>query len=220
MIEHGVKQRPGRLLSGWVALLLLLAGLSVAGATEQGPEQVIAHISDRLLQVVTQEGERLQSDPGFVYQLADEILVPHVDFSKVSSLVLGKHWQRASPQQQRAFSHQFKRLLVRTYSTAFHEFKHWEIRFLPSRQGATADNVSVRTQLVLSRLDPVEVLYQMHRKEGQWMAYDVKIDGISLVTNYRSSFNRELRRVGMDGLIRKIEALNEKRSGNQIASRN
>ncbi|MCB1760480.1 MAG: ABC transporter substrate-binding protein [Gammaproteobacteria bacterium] len=201
-------------------MLILLAGFSAALAAEEGPEQVIAHISDRLLQVVTQEGERLQSDPGLVYQLADDILVPHVDFSRVSSLVLGKHWQRATPHQQQAFSHQFKRLLVRTYSSAFNEFKHWEIRFLPSRQGATDDDVSVRTQLLLPRLDPVEVLYRMHRKEGRWLAYDVKIDGISLVTNYRSSFNRELRHVGMDGLIKKIEALNDKRSGNQIASRN
>ena len=69
----------------------------------------------------------------------------------------------------------------------------------------------MRTQLLLPRFQPIEVLYQMHIREGKWMAYDVRIDGISLVTNYRSSFNRELRSIGMDGLIKKITMLNDKR---------
>ena len=218
MANHGVVSRlAGVVLHSILGILLMLAASGVA-AGEKGPEQVIAEISDQLLQVFDREGDRLRSDPSFVYRLADDILVPHVDFSRVSSLVLGKHWRRASPEQQQAFSHQFKRLLVRTYSTAFKEFKRWEIRFLPTHREAGAQQTAVRTQLVLPQLAPVEVLYQMHRKAGQWMAYDVKIDGISLVTNYRSSFNREVRRVGMDGLIEKITALNDKRSGNGVAT--
>ena len=77
-------------------------------------------------------------------------------------------------------------------------------------------DTAVRTQLLLPQVDPIEVLYHMHLKDGNWMAYDVKIDGISLITNYRTSFNREVRSIGMDGLIRKITALNEKRVKNRM----
>ena len=196
-----------------LALLTFVIGFSprVSLAGEVGPEQVIQQISERLLAIFVKEQDRLKSDPAHLYQLANDVLVPHIDFSKVSSLVLGKHWNRATPNQQEAFRTQFQRLLVRTYSTAFTELKEWEIRFLPTRTSDSGVDTAVRTQLLLPQVDPIEVLYHMHLKEGNWMAYDVKIDGISLVTNYRTSFNREVRSVGMDGLIRKITVLNEKR---------
>ncbi|MCB1872793.1 MAG: ABC transporter substrate-binding protein [Chromatiaceae bacterium] len=196
-----------------LVLLLFMINLSpsVSLAGDDGPEQVIQQISERLLAVLVEERDALKSDPARLYQLADEILVPHIDFAKVSSLVLGKHWSRATPNQQEAFQHAFQRLLVRTYSTAFTELQEWEIRFLPTRASDGGDDTAVRTQLLLPQVNPIEVLYHMHLKEGNWLAYDVKIDGISLVTNYRTSFNRELRTVGMDGLIRKITVLNEKR---------
>lgn len=196
-----------------LVLLLLVINFSprVSFAGDDGPEQVIQQISERLLAVLIEEQDELKTDPTHLYQLANEILVPHIDFAKVSSLVLGKHWNRATPNQQQAFQAQFQRLLVRTYSTAFTELKEWEIRFLPTRASEGGDDTAVRTQLLLPQVNPIEVLYHMHLKEGNWMAYDVKIDGISLVTNYRTSFNRELRSVGMDGLIRKITVLNEKR---------
>ncbi|MCP5445194.1 MAG: ABC transporter substrate-binding protein [Chromatiaceae bacterium] len=198
-----------------VSLLLMVFVICfssrVSSAGETGPERVIQQISERLLVIFKQEQDSLRSDPARLYQLANEVLVPHIDFSKVSSLVLGKHWNRATPDQQEAFKAQFQRLLVRTYSTAFTELKEWEIRFLPTRESGSGVDTAVRTQLLLPQVDPIEVLYHMHLKDGNWMAYDVKIDGISLITNYRTSFNREVRSIGMDGLIRKITALNEKR---------
>ncbi|MCB1751933.1 MAG: ABC transporter substrate-binding protein [Gammaproteobacteria bacterium] len=192
-------------------LIVIIVNPRVPLAEEAGPEQVIEQISTRLQAIFSKEQDRLQNDPAYIYQLANEVLVPHIDFSKVSSLVLGKHWNRATPEQQEAFRIQFQQLLVRTYSTAFTELKAWEIRFLPSRVNANGVDTAVRTQLLLPQVEPIEVLYQMHLKGGNWMAYDVKIDGISLVTNYRTSFNREVRSVGMDGLIKKITMLNEKK---------
>jgi len=193
-------------------LLTLVIGFNPQAlqAEKAGPNQVIQQLSERLLEVIVKEQGRLADDPASLYRLANDVLVPHIDFSKVSSLVLGKHWRRATPDQQDAFRAQFQLLLVRTYSTAFTELKEWEIRFLPNRMNKDGTGASVRTQLLLPQTDPIEVLYHMHQKEGSWMAYDVKIDGISLVTNYRSSFNREVRTIGLDGLIRKITMLNEK----------
>jgi len=197
-----------------LALLISMVGLitpRLSPAGETGPEQIIQQLSERLLEIYEQEGDRLRSDPARLYQLANEVLVPHIDFSKVSSLVLGKHWNRATPNQQEAFRAQFQRLLVRTNSTAFTELKRWEIRFLPTRANDSGVDTVVRTQLLLPQAAPIEVLYHMHLTAGNWMAYDVKIEGISLVTNYRSSFNREVRTIGMEGLIKKITMLNDKK---------
>ncbi|MEW8015427.1 MAG: ABC transporter substrate-binding protein [Candidatus Sedimenticola endophacoides] len=100
---------------------------------------------------------------------------------------------------------------MRTYSTAFREFSDWEVRHLPLQVPEVAENVTVRTQVVFPEAAPVEVLYRMYRQGERWMVYDVKIEGISLVTNYRSSFSMEIRKGGMDRLIQRIGDLNRSR---------
>lgn len=198
---------------GAIVLVLVAGGSAVAAADEPAePQQIIQDLSNRLMDILESERERLKADPAYVHRLAKEVLLPHVDFAKVSSLVLGKSWRGATTTQQTAFSEQFQRLLVRTYSTAFHEFiGDWEIRYLPVRKNKTGDKVLVRTQVLRTGGKPVEVIYRMHLKDGNWMAYDVQIEGFSLVTNYRGSFAKEIRQTGMDGLIRKITELNDKR---------
>ena len=195
-------------------VLVLVAGVSpVASAEEPAePQLIIEDISNRLMDILEHEREWMKADPAYVQRLAKEVLLPHVDFAKVSSLVLGKSWRGATRTQKTAFSEQFQRLLVRTYSTAFHEFiGDWEIRYLPVRKNKTGDKVVVRTQVLRSGGKPVDVIYRMHLKDGNWMAYDVQIEGFSLVTNYRGSFAKEIRQAGMDGLIKKITELNDKR---------
>ncbi|MES9882873.1 MAG: ABC transporter substrate-binding protein [Sedimenticola sp.] len=195
----------------WIILALLLTPLGASAEKLAAPQQVIQDISDSLQSVLNGNGDRLKSDPAYVYRLANEVLVPHVDFSRVSSLVLGKHWRRATASEREAFAREFRRLLVRTYATAFHEFDMWEIRYQPLRMKAGADDVSVQTKVIRPGAVPVKVVYRMHLKEGRWMAYDVKIEGISLVTNYRSGFARDLRKGGMSHLIQRIGDLNNRR---------
>ena len=195
-------------------LLMVSAPVAMASADAESlsePQQVIQDISDNLQQVLMRDSERVANEPGYIFQVADEILIPRVDFDKVSSLVLGKHWRRASTEQKHAFAEAFQRLLVRTYSTAFREFKTWEIKHLPLRMKEGAKSIAVRTQVLRPEALPVEVLYRMYRKGGNWMVYDVKIEGISLVTNYRSSFSKEIRKGGMDRLIQRITDLNSRR---------
>jgi phospholipid transport system substrate-binding protein len=146
-----------------------------------------------------------------VQEKADEIVGSRVDFSRVSSLVLGKYWGRATPEQREAFSREFKRLLVRTYATTFLELEDWEIRFLTFPPGAGDTDVTVRTEVIHPAGPPVGVVYRLRRDQDGWKAYDVVIEGISLVTNYRSSFAREVRRYGMDRLIERIAELNDRR---------
>jgi len=207
---------PQCLVSRAIALFVLLAGLAPLPLMAEElaePQQMIQEISDQLQEVLIRERDQIDNEPGYVFEVADKILTPYVDFSRVSSLVLGKYWRRAKPEQKSAFKKQFKQLLVRTYSTAFREFKTWKIKHFPLRMKEGAKSVTVRTQVLRPEALPVEVVYRMHRKGGRWMVYDVKIEGISLVTNYRSSFAKEIRRGGMDGLITRIAQLNKQRIG-------
>lgn len=200
------------------ALSILLSSFVVAADALAPPQQVIQDLSDRLHRVLDGNGEQLKSDPAYVYRLANEVLVPHVDFARVSSLVLGKHWRRATAEERVAFAREFRRLLVRTYSTAFHEFNAWEVRHQALRMQPGDQDVSVQTQVLRPGALPVSVDYRMHLKEGKWMAYDVKIEGISLITNYRSGFSRDMRKGGMAHLIQRITDLNERRVKQVVAS--
>ena len=199
----------------WTLHLVLLLSLSVVlphPALAQkltAPQAVIQKVSDRLQTVLKQNRKSIKSNPEHVYGLVDRVLSPYINFHRVSYLVLGKNWKSASAGQRTRFSAQFKRLLIRTYSTAFSEFNNWGVQHLPMRMNSSDSDVSVRTKVTRSGASPVSVVYKMHREGGGWKVYDVRIDGISLVTNYRNSFNMEIRRGGMEGLIKRLTAMNQ-----------
>jgi phospholipid transport system substrate-binding protein len=198
-------------------LLLLFFSLVVSplpgkAETLDEPQIVIQKISDQLQAILKKDRKRLKSDPSYIYRLADEILVPHIDFGRVSSLALGKHWRRARPEQKKEFVKQFKLLLIRTYATAFTEIKEWEIRHLPVKHGKRKGDVFVRTEVLRPGAQPVSVDYRMYRtRSGGWKVYNVKIENISLITTYRTKFQQEIRRGGMDGLIKTLKSKNNKR---------
>jgi phospholipid transport system substrate-binding protein len=199
------------LLLGLLGLVALMPGTLVAGELAE-PQAIIQKISDQLQVILKKDRERLQKDPAYVYQLADELLVPYIDFGRVSSLALGKHWRRAEPVQKREFVEQFKHMLIRTYATAFKEIEEWEIRHLPVKQGKRKGDVFVRTEVLRPGAQPVSVDYRMYlNRAGEWKVYNVKIENISLITTYRTKFQQEIRRGGMDGLLQTLKSKNSKR---------
>jgi phospholipid transport system substrate-binding protein len=197
------------------ALFLNFAVLISVGEAAEGldePQIVIQKISDQLQAVLKKDRQRLREDPAYVYRLADEILVPHIDFGRVSSLALGKHWRRAQPAQKKEFVAQFKLLLIHTYATAFTEIKEWELRHLPVKRGKREGDVFVRTKVLRPGAQPVSVDYRMYRsRSGGWKVYNVKIENVSLITTYRTKFQQEIRRGGLDGLIKLLKSKNGKR---------
>jgi phospholipid transport system substrate-binding protein len=192
--------------------LILTLSAGTAGAEDLAPpQQVIRDTSQQLQSVLREERKLLLEDPAYVYRLADEVFVPRVDMARVSSLVLGRYWRTATPQQRQAFGEEFKRLLARTYASALRELGDWELRFLPLRMGDESNRALVKTQILRSGAPPLAVDYSMHESEGRWLAYDVKIEGVSLITNYRSSFARLIQTKGMAGLIDELEKKNSER---------
>jgi len=195
-----------------IGLLLFFCTFAASAETLPAPEQAVQDVAESLKALLKENRARIKIDTAYVYQLADEVLAPHIDFHRLSGLALGKHWRRASSDQKKEFMQQFQRLLVRTYSTAFREFGDWSLRFIPRHNTTGTKNIIVRSEITRPGAPPISVNYRMHKKENDWLVYDVIIEGISLVTNYRSTFSKEVRRNGMKGLIKRITKLNNRRA--------
>ncbi len=174
----------------------------------QPPQRVIQHTSDEL-QKNLQKPE-YKNDFSKATRFVDKILETHVDFDRVSMLILGKFWKTATPEQQVRFKHEFRTLLVRTYTTAFTEYANWNIRYLPlAVNDGDSNKVVVRTEILQSGAKPVSVNYRMVNLNDDWKVYDVLIEGISLVQNYRTSFTNEVSRTGsLEQLISELSQRN------------
>ena len=205
----------GFLIAGLLAFLSATA-FSATASDLNAPQKVIQDTSDLLYSIIQKDKKRL-GDRDYVFQLVNEVLEPRVDLEKISRLVLGKYWRKASDQQKLQFQKEFKGLLVNTYALAFKEFDVWTVHFLPMKLDSTKTRVSVKTEIIQPSRPPVAVNYRMAvNKEGEWKAYDVIIEGISMVTNYRASFAKTIKRAG--GLDKVIEQLAEKNKQSETSS--
>jgi phospholipid transport system substrate-binding protein len=146
------------------------------------------------------------------------VIYPHADFDVIAPLVLGKHWKTAAPTDRERFKKEFRTLLVRSYSRAFVEYNNWTLRFQPIVVVGNGKKVVVKSEVLQPGLKPVQVNYRMFQGKGGWKVYDIIIEGVSLVTNYRSSFSEDIQKKGslsalIDSLAkRNAEALNGKGS--------
>lgn len=172
-----------------------LMPLSSAIAAELSkPELAIEEASNKL-KVKMQE-------PGFtkdfkqITVFVEDVIYPHMDFDRISALVLGKNWKTASDTEKSQFKQEFKILLIRAYSRAFVEFHDWSVEFLPLTKDENPSKVIVNTEVLQPGHKPIKINYRMMEAKGEWKAYDIMIEGVSLVTNYRTSFNTEIEKTG------------------------
>ena len=190
------------------SLLLLIFALPAAAVQSQSPLELIRDTADQVLAEVVSKKLELARAPGRIYGLVEDKVLPGFDFTRMSRLVLGKYWQRATPVQKSAFETAFRELLVRTYATVLLNYSDQAITYLPMRQSEDASHVTVATLVNNSTAPSVPINYKLYLKQEEWKVYDVIIDGVSLITNYRSSFNAQIRRYELDGLIRNLEKRN------------
>ncbi|MDD2659847.1 MAG: ABC transporter substrate-binding protein [Methylococcales bacterium] len=177
------------------AVLLALTPITRAMAADLLPPQQAVEMASTKLQLKMQDKSFIK-DFAKVNQFVNEAILPHTDFDKISALVLGKLWKTATPDERERFKQEFQTLLVRTYSRAFVEFKDWSIRYLPIEMASGETKVIVKTEVLQPGLRPVAVNYRMSLNNGEWKAYDILIEGVSLVTNYRTSFSTEAQTKG------------------------
>lgn len=189
-----------------MAAFFLGARATLAAET---PQQLVQETSERMLTTLNAERESIQKNPDRLYQLVREIVLPHFDFEQMSRLVLGKNWRRATPEQRERFVKEFQTLLIRTYGTALNEYRDQKIVYLPMREEPNAQDVTVRTEVQRPGAQPIPIDYSMLLENGQWKVYDVVIQGVSLVTNYRTSFSSEISQGGFDQLLKKLIERNQ-----------
>lgn len=196
----------------WLLMgLLLLAGPGVAA--EDTATALVRDTSERMLAALEKRRADIDRNPQLIYGLVDDILVPHFDFEKITEVAVGKHWNQASPQQQQALSNGFREVLIRTYAMTLLGYSGQEIRYLPVKAGRQESSVIVSTEVRAPGAPPVPVDYRLYKKGGAWKVYDVVIDNVSLVSNYRSSFSSQIRQSGIDGLIRRLGEMNAQGQG-------
>ena len=192
-------------------LLLTLLGSAPAWAV-QPPQQMVQQTAEQMLDKLRAERKVIDEHPGRIYELVDQIVLPHFDFERMSSWVLGKYWRRATPEQRKQFVNEFRDLLVRTYAKSLSSYKDNKITYLPFRGSPGQTDVKVRTEVDQPGGFPIPIDYDLYLKGDEWKVYDVTIDGVSLVTNYRTTFSNEIRQEGLDKLIASLANRNKQES--------
>lgn len=179
-----------------------------AAQPAEDPQTIIAEVSNKI-QARLQDRNSTR-DFKQVTDYVSSVIEPHTDFDLISVLVLGKYWKTATSDERNNFKQAFKTLLIRVYSRGFVEFNNWTIRFLPFHQDDDVRKAYVKTQVIQVERKPVAVDYRMVSEQGVWKVYDILIDGVSLVTTYRSSFQNDIENAGgsLDKVIDKLNARN------------
>jgi phospholipid transport system substrate-binding protein len=190
--------------------VLALVGFSTLAAAEVTPDELVKKTAEEVLEIVKSDKDIQAGDQKKIFALAEAKILPNFDFDRVSRLVLGRNWANATKEQQAEFQKEFRSLLLRTYASALSKYRNQTLQYLPSRSQPDATRAVVRTQILQPGGQPIGIDYSLEKGPNGWKVYDIVIEGVSLVTNYRSQFNNEIRQVGgMDGLIQKLAEKNK-----------
>jgi phospholipid transport system substrate-binding protein len=197
---------------GFLTSLVLSAGLvlsSGAAVAEISADDLVKQTAEDVLATIKNDKDIQAGNQQKIFALAEEKILPNFDFDRVCRMVLGKNWKSASPEQQAAFQKEFRSLLLRTYATALGKYKNQVIEYKPLRAEPGAKNVSVKTQILQPGGQPIAVDYSLVKGDSGWKVYDIVIESVSLVTNYRSQFSNEIRTNGLDSLNKKLAEKNK-----------
>lgn len=200
---------------------LFVCGLFLASAAlaQDAPDLLVQQVTDEVLEIIRKDKDIQNGHTQKAIDLVDRKVLPHFNFVHMTALALGKDWRKASPQQQQQLSHEFKTLLVRTYSNALTGYKNQKIVYKPFKMAAGDTDVLVRTEIQQPGSKPIQLDYSLEKLDAGWKVYDVVVAGISLVTNYRDQFGQEVRSGGIDGLIASIAAKNKSLEGHAKAEK-
>ena len=185
----------------FIALCFMFVS-AVAQAQELAADALVKGITEEVLTTLRQGRE--QGGTRRVADLVESKVLPHFDFARMTQLALAVNWRRASPDQQKALTQEFKTLLVRTYSTALSSYRDQSVEFKPLRARPEETEVTVRTEIKQKAGQPIPIDYEMEKTPAGWKVFDVKVAGVSLITTYKDDFASQIRESGVDGLIKTL----------------
>jgi len=194
-------------------LFMLVTGwLSVSvQAAEIGPDILARNVTNDVLRIVRQDKDIANGNTAKVNALVEQKILPLFDFKHMTQLAVAKHWPRATPEQQESLTNQFRTMLVRTYASSLTSVADYKIEFKPFRASPGDSDVTVSTEVSKPGAPPIPIDYRLEKTDHNgWKVFDVIVDNVSLVTVYRNSFNSEVRKGGVDGLISALERRNNR----------
>lgn len=190
-----------------IALLLVLAP-SFASTQEIAPDALVKSITQDVIAVIKQDKDIQAGNTRKISDLVDSKVLPHFNFSRMAQLAVAINWRKATPDQQKAITQEFRALLVRTYSTALSNYRDQIIEYKPLRARAEDTEVTVKSEVKQRGAQPVTIDYDMEKTLGGWKVFDVKVGGVSLITTYKEEFANQVRESGLEGLIKTLAAKN------------
>ena len=199
-----------KLLAVIAAIVTFHGAVAYAGNAES-PESLVRRISQEVLDTAKADVEIQGGNQKRVLDLVEAEIIPYVDFQRMTALAAGRYWREATPEQQKQLTAEFRALLVYTYSGAIAQIKDQKLEFKPMR-GTLADaEVEVRSQVIQSRGEPLQLNYRLEKlPDGGWKIYDVNVLGAWLVETYRGNFATQISKGGIDGLIAALADKNKK----------
>jgi len=188
----------------------LFAFVNAAYAQETAPDELVRKSTSEVLAMLKADKDLAAGDTAKVEKLADEKILPYFNFQRMTQLAVGRGWRDATDAQKTSLINEFRKLLVRTYSSSLSQFKNQQIEVRPLKIGPSESEVVVKTTISQQGAPGIPIDYSMEKTKDGWKVFDVLIDGVSLVTNYRSSFATEIKNGGVDGLVKSLSDRNAK----------
>jgi len=188
--------------------LLLFAFSSLALAQDVAPDALVKSITTEVIGIIKQDKDIQAGNPKKIADVVEKRILPHFSFARMTQIAVAVNWRRATPEQQKALAEEFKTLLVRTYSNALSLYRDQAIEFKPLRMRPDDVDVTVKSEIRQKGAQPVTLYYDMEKTPTGWKVYDVKVSGVSLITNYREDFAAQVRESGIDGLIKTLVSKN------------
>lgn len=189
-----------------IGLFLLCGSVS---AQEDSPDALIRKVTDDVLTIVRQDKDIQSGNTAKAIALVEAKVLPIFNFQHMTALAMGRDWSKATPEQKKRLADEFTTLLVRTYSNALTSYKNQTVRYKPTKMQSGDTDVLVKTEIVQPGSKPIQLDYSLEKQNDGWKIYDVIVAGVSLVTNYRDTFNQEVRANGIDGLIQMLVTKNK-----------
>jgi phospholipid transport system substrate-binding protein len=191
-----------------LAIAFITATAVFGAAAQEAPDALVRKTTDEVLAIIKADKDLQSGNTRKIVELAEQKVLPHFDFTRMTRLAVGRNWAQASDAQKDALTKEFRTMLVRTYSTSLTQYRDQKIDVKPTKVSGQDKDVVVRTAVIQQGGPPIPIDYAMERADAGWKVYDVIIDGASLVTTYRGTFNDQIQKGGIDGLIKTLQERN------------
>jgi phospholipid transport system substrate-binding protein len=191
------------------ASLLVCGTLATPAFAQESPDATVRRTTDEVLAVIKSDKDLQTGNQKKINELVGEKVLPHFDFARMTKLAVGRNWAQTTDAQKEALTKEFQTLLVRTYSTSLSQYRNQTIDVKPTKIAAGDTDTTVKTLVNQSGGPAIPIDYGMEKTDKGWKVYDVIVDGVSLVTTYRGSFNDQIQKTGIDGLIKTLVERNQ-----------